>query len=779
MKLKAIVIAMPCLVPGGIVNAQCVGQWLPWEGAAGAAGGVSCMATWDRDGTGPQAPVLVVASGTLTVAGTAAADNVAYWDGASWAGLGHGFTNPNSTPEIRALRVYNGELVAAGNFITADGQPAFSVVRWDGTAWRQLGPGYVGRVYSLAEYHGELVAAGLMTAPSVTGSVALIAWNGSQWHALGDTAQTVLRNDNPNTSNYPQLEVYNDELIIGGGLFTVGGVSAGCVLAWNGTVWHALGSGLGATSSPTARALTVHDGRLIVGGSFQTAGGVPVSGIAAWDGSWHAIGNGFTSAISTLGVHQGTLFAGGGASTTASIWSWDGATWNAVPGYFPFAGPSALVSYGGDLVGGGGYIYDAAHPSNSVARWTGTQWAQLGTGGNFGTVNALMSRGGDLYVGGRLYAMGGQPVSGIARWGAGGWNPLPGLLPLGIASDASVLDLCWDKGTVVAVGSFKVPGTPVTANIARWDGQAWNAVGAGLNSSASAVLKFGDYIIAGGLFTVAGGNPAEGIARWDGGTWESMTSNLTPPPLSQSVYVSDLIEFEGKLIACGLFTVGGNSPNIAMWNGFSWQPMSAGFDGNVNCLAIHNGSLMAGGSFSHSGTTTTSRVARWNGTTWVALGGSPGGGVNKLLSYNGELYATGGIRFSSPNGLLLGVSRWDGTAWRTVDSGLNDDGYALAEFQGKLIVGGRFTRAGSTVCVSVAQWAGCPTCAANCDGSTASPILNVADFGCFMQRFQEAMSLEPQAQIGAYANCDGSTASPVLTVNDFQCFMNTFAAGCP
>ena len=30
-----------------------------------------------------------------------------------------------------------------------------------------------------------------------------------------------------------------------------------------------------------------------------------------------------------------------------------------------------------------------------------------------------------------------------------------------------------------------------------------------------------------------------------------------------------------------------------------------------------------------------------------------------------------------------------------------------------------------------------------------------------------------------YANCDASTAAPVLNTNDFQCFLNKFAAGCP
>jgi hypothetical protein len=64
---------------------------------------------------------------------------------------------------------------------------------------------------------------------------------------------------------------------------------------------------------------------------------------------------------------------------------------------------------------------------------------------------------------------------------------------------------------------------------------------------------------------------------------------------------------------------------------------------------------------------------------------------------------------------------------------------------------------------------GTPGCYANCDGSTAAPVLNVQDFTCFLQKFSTG---------APYANCDGSTAQPVLNVQDFTCFMQKFALGC-
>jgi hypothetical protein len=73
---------------------------------------------------------------------------------------------------------------------------------------------------------------------------------------------------------------------------------------------------------------------------------------------------------------------------------------------------------------------------------------------------------------------------------------------------------------------------------------------------------------------------------------------------------------------------------------------------------------------------------------------------------------------------------------------------------------------------------GTAACYANCDGSTAVPILNVDDFTCFVNQFALAQELPAAQQVSHYANCDGSTATPVLNVDDFTCFINRFAGGC-
>ena len=95
---------------------------------------------------------------------------------------------------------------------------------------------------------------------------------------------------------------------------------------------------------------------------------------------------------------------------------------------------------------------------------------------------------------------------------------------------------------------------------------------------------------------------------------------------------------------------------------------------------------------------------------------------------------------------------------------------AAAELS-QLLLGGVFECAGTEQSPAIARLGpATPTCYPNCDCSTSPPILNAADFTCFLTRFASA---DP------YANCDGSTIPPTLNIADFSCFLNAFTSGCP
>jgi hypothetical protein len=141
---------------------------------------------------------------------------------------------------------------------------------------------------------------------------------------------------------------------------------------------------------------------------------------------------------------------------------------------------------------------------------------------------------------------------------------------------------------------------------------------------------------------------------------------------------------------------------------FAWQPGSA--------AAVPAG-LYVGGTFTEAGGVPVNRVTRWSGSAWSALAGPGGTGTDSQVSvlrvFNGELIAGGGFMYAGGN-LVRGIARWNGTDWLplTGPSGTGvmtrslDFVASLAVFNGSLIVGGQFLRAGGKDVNHIARWTG-------------------------------------------------------------------------
>jgi hypothetical protein len=410
------------------------------------------------------------------------------------------------------------------------------------------------------------------------------------------------------------------------------------------------------------------------------------------------------------------------------------------------------------------------------------------------------------------------------------WTALPGG---GASSEAVDALIGFNDGTgpaLYAGGGFgNLGGVSGTANIGRWDGDAWSPVGGGVNGQVFAFTVFDNALYAGGAFTQAGGAGASRIARWDG-QWSPLAGGVGDTILGMTVFddgngaalyvggfmatgiarwdgqawsgvgggtdgaLVALAAFDGALYIGGAFSTAGSTAaaNIARWDGQQWSALGAGANGFVRTLTIFNdgggAALYAGGNFTNQG----NRVAKWDGQAWSALGSGTTGEVHALRVFDdgsgSALYVAG--LFSSAGGVpdTQRIARWDGTSWSAPGTGgINELVRSLTVFNdgggAALYAGGRFTLAGGVPAQRVARW-GCPPvppqpCYANCDESTTPPILNVEDFVCFINRFAEGIALSPAQQLTHYANCDNSTTEPILNVEDFICFINEFAAGCP
>jgi hypothetical protein len=339
------------------------------------------------------------------------------------------------------------------------------------------------------------------------------------------------------------LAAYDDgtgpALYAGGAFSSAGGVTVNNIARWNGSAWSALGEGVGNSGSFVA-ALAVYSPdinppRLVAGGYFTSAGGLWASNVADWNGSyWRPLGLGTTGnfGVNCLAAHGPHLYAGGSFTGAGGVatnfisrwngddWIWPGGAANGTSG-----GVNALASFAGSLYAAGAFPSAGMNTdARFIARWTGSAWANLASG-LASTVDALVvfddGSGAALYAGGNFTsAVSGPPVARIARWNGTAWSAL------GAGCDGRVRALAvFDDGNgpaLYAAGDFFSAGGVTTPGIARWRGGAWSALGTALVGGARALAVFDDdgaaatpaALYAGGSTSWAGGLQSSNIARW-------------------------------------------------------------------------------------------------------------------------------------------------------------------------------------------------------------------------------------------------------------------------
>ena len=309
---------------------------------------------------------------------------------------------------VQALTVYDGKLIADGEFTMAGGVAAKYIASWDGSSWSSLGSGMNGILFALTVYDGKLIAGGWFVEAGGVTAIGIASWDGSNWSALGSGMnQTVYA-----------LTVYGGKLIAGGSFTTASGIVVNYIASWDGSSWSPLGSGM----NEHVYALTVYDGKLIAGGEFTTAGGVAACGIASWDGSsWLPLG---------AGIEIGTVVL-------------------------------ALTEYDGKLIAGGDFSTAGGVAASKIASWNGSNWSPLGSGMNY-NLSDLTVYDGKLTAGGNFTTAGGVAASRIAFWNGSNWSPL------GSGTNYSVLALTAYNGKLIAGGSFTTAGNKLSAYLAAW-----------------------------------------------------------------------------------------------------------------------------------------------------------------------------------------------------------------------------------------------------------------------------------------------------------------------
>jgi hypothetical protein len=184
--------------------------------------------------------------------------------------------------------------------------------------------------------------------------------------------------------------------------------------------------------------------------------------------------------------------------------AWNGSAWESLTDDTNGVVMDMCV-YEGDLILGGSFDYSWG----AVMRWDGSSFSGFGQEGLSGLIFDVEVYSGELYAGGI-----GMPLDGIIRWDGAAWQKLgAGLRPE--PGYTGVARMFVYDGLLVAVGAFERAGDQLSANVALWDGSSWQSLGGGCNNEVYAAAVSSDRLYIGGAFTVAGVLPSYGIARWD------------------------------------------------------------------------------------------------------------------------------------------------------------------------------------------------------------------------------------------------------------------------
>ncbi|MGD1916808.1 MAG: GC-type dockerin domain-anchored protein [Phycisphaerales bacterium] len=394
-----------------------------------------------------------------------------------------------------------------------------------------------------------------------------------------------------------------------------------------------------------------------------------------------------------------------------------------------------------------------------------------------------------LIVSSAFASAGGVPVGGVAAWTPdGGWEAFggDGLRRSGAIVGANAIAVF--DGELYAGGRFTEAGGEPIASIARFDGDRWHPLGTGIDGQVLGMRAIDfdgrDLLIVCGTFTEAGGLDSPAVAAWDGTAWVAFGGNLFGSANDAIVWDDGSGE---ALYATGAFDVaGGRGRGLARLDAVrGWQPVGSGFSGGDNprgnSLAIYDdgraNALYIGGNFLDaqpaSGGAVGPNIARWDGTSFEGVGDGFDNTVASLLvadAGDGERLYAGGTFFLSGSQPANGLAVLDGDGWESVGDGISGGtvpgvgGMVADPFGDGLFAAGGFQFAGPFAAGNIARW-GCviEDCPADIDGDGQ---LTLFDFLAFQDLFQDG---DPAADIDG----DGR-----LTLFDFLAFQDAFDVGC-
>jgi hypothetical protein len=387
-------------------------------------------------------PGILYVGGAFTAAGgVAGADHIAAWDGTSWSALG----TSAFTGDVNAIESVGGRVFAGGTFQNAGGDAnADFLAVWDGSKWSSFcnanGPAFGGNVTSLQIIGSTLYVGGeYQNGAGIAAADYILACDLNT-----GAVSSPIASDGQGGAIYALTADSRGILYAAGPFINEGGVAdADHVAAYDGSAWHALGTGASAGNGPVtgiARGIGSDGTNVFIGTDATDIAGIPQADhVARWDGTaWSAMGS------DTAGSN----------------------------GWFPTSTSINTITTSGSTVYAAGSFQnaDGDPTADFIASFDGTAWHPVGSNGaGDGALNAntlaVSLFGGKLYAGGAFNKAGGDVLASSAA----SFDLNPGPVPLPAPTRGETVNAVPTKGTVLV----KLP-----AGAARRSKDAWTRAAA-------------------------------------------------------------------------------------------------------------------------------------------------------------------------------------------------------------------------------------------------------------------------------------------------------------
>ncbi|HRH52454.1 MAG TPA: T9SS type A sorting domain-containing protein [Chitinophagales bacterium] len=284
------------------------------------------------------------------------------------------------------------------------------------------------------------------------------------------------------------------------------------------------------------------------------------------------------------------------------------------------------------------------------------QWTNFCTGNTDGFVVDFARYNNSIYSTGFFHTICDADAEFVASWDGSNWNSTDNSFDQEGHAIDSINGLLY-----ASLYQF----TTDSNYVYTYNGSTWSTVGNGVfqnnpgpgfpkNATIYDIIEYDGKVVACGDFDIAGDIVVNGIMQWDGTTWLPLGEGLTEfiPGMPSILYPHNMTTFDDDLIVCGNFNkAGGTIVNgIARWDGTTWHALGEGFNNSAYAVCVYDGELYAGGEFTMSGTTPLGRIAKWNGVSWENPGFEVAYSVTALHEFvhtlktiDGKLYITGGF----------------------------------------------------------------------------------------------------------------------------------------